>query len=184
MASECVPVVCSTTCDNPLPQMEFDVCAPKVNIAEIEEILFTNIGNPLTDETDPAEWATRKALLATDPERIVSIICTAEKPAAESNTIKISRDISVTPSKTHTITGDVHETSQANYDALREYECARKVLMWYRTAGGLLYGGAAGIEASIVMNEVISKTRKELIIFQFSLTWDAKHHPCRTLSPF
>lgn len=184
MATACIDLTIPTTCISPLPETDFNICAPVVNVGEIEEILFTNIGSPLTDETSPTEWATRKGLPAIDPTKIISLICQAEKPAATANEITISQNIIITPSKEHVINGDVHQTNDKNYNAMRQFEFARKVLIWYRTAGGKLYGGPKGIEASISINEVIPKSRKELSYFAFTIKWEAKLHPCRTNSPF
>lgn len=185
MATECVDIVCTTTCTAPLPETEWSLCNPQVNYGEIDAFLVTNIGNPLTDETSAIEWAGRKALLLTDPMRIDEWHVTAEKPAPETTEITISRNVTVTGSKTHTITGEIQQTSNKNYNSIvRQYECAKKVLFWYRTAGGKLYGGASGIEGSLITNLVIPKSRKELSIIQFSVKWEAKFSPCVCDSPF
>lgn len=184
MATECTVITCPTTCDQPLPETEWSLCNPEVNFGEIDAIMVTNIGNPLTDETSAAEWATRKALIVSNPARIDEFHVTAEKPAAESAEIKIARDVTVVGQKTHVINGDIQQTSNLNYNAMRQYECAKKILFWYRTAGGKLYGGNVGIEGSFIINHVIPKSRKELAIFAFSLKWESQYHPCVTDSPF
>ena len=184
MASTCVTPTCADACTDVLPEVEFSICAPEVNPGEIEEILATNIGNPLSDENDAYEWAARKALPSNDPEKIISLFCKAEKPAAETIEVEISRNTKVNLISTHKISGQIYETNQANYDALRALECPRKLLIWYRTSGGLLYGGAYGIEAIIKLKEVIPGSRKEVIYFDMEVSWEAKFSPCRTTSPF
>lgn len=184
MATQCTEITCPTTCDQPLPETSWSLCNPEVNFGEIDAIMVTNIGNPLTDETSAAEWATRKALLLADDTRIDEFHVIAEKPAAESSEIKISRDVTVVGQKSHTITGEIQQTNNKNYNAMRQYECAKKILFWYRTAGGKLYGGASGIEGSFIINHVIPKSRKELTVFTFSLKWEAQYHPCVCDSPF
>jgi hypothetical protein len=178
--SSCLEVTCTTTCEQPLPETSWSLCNPEVNYGEIDAIFVTNIGNPLTNENDPSEWANRMSLPLNDPTRIDEWHVMAEKPAAESSELKISRDITVVGQKTHNLTGEVYQTNNTNYNAMRQYECAKKVLFWYRTAGGKLYGGATGIEGSFIINHIIPKSRKELQVFSFSLKWEAQYHPCVT----
>ena len=159
MATECVDITCANDCSDPIPAVSFDLCNPEVNFGEIDAIFVTNVGNPLTDEV------------------------VGEKPAPEETEVVIARNISVTGAKTHTVNFEIHQTNKINYEFMRSFECARKVLIWYRTAGGLLYGGPSGIEVTLKMNQVIPKNRKELIMFVGSLKWDAKFHPCQANSP-
>lgn len=184
MATACTTVTCPTTCGEPLPEGAWSLCAPVINVGEIEEILYTNIGFPLTDETSAAEWADRKALLTADEEKIRSIFCKAEKPKPEVTEIEISRNTKVVTNSNNKITGQVFETNQTNYELYRKMQCPRKVLIWFRTAGGLLYGGASGIEATIKLQEIIPLSRKDLIVFDLEVSYDGIIPPCRTTSPF
>jgi len=118
------------------------------------------------------------AMAESDPARILEFYVIAEKPAAESQEQKISRDITVVGEKSHSIVGEIDQTNNINYNAMRQFECGKKVLAWYRTAGGKMYGGPQGIEASFIMNHVIPKTRKEVAKIAFSLKWEAQYHPC------
>lgn len=183
MATECEIIVCSADCDDAIPELEFNLCNPEVNFGEIDAIFVTNVGNPLTDETDAAEWATRMALLAANPAKIQELQVVGEKPVPEETSVTIARNIEVTGAKTHTVNFEIHQTNKKNYEFMRSFECARKVLVWYRTAGGLLYGGPSGIEVTLKLNEQIPKTRKELIMFIGSIKWDSKFAPCRANSP-
>lgn len=178
--SSCTEVTCAESCTQNLPEVSFSLCNPEVNYGEIDAVFITNPGNPLTNENDPSEWATRMA--ASDDTKIIELHVIGDKPAPESSEIVISRNTTVIGSKTHTINVEIQQTNQINYDMLRAFECGKKILMWYRTAGGLLYGGAAGIEASMLLNEIIPKSRKELITFQGVIKWDNRFHPCRTTS--
>jgi hypothetical protein len=182
MATACITPVCTDSCADALPEVEFNICAPGINFGEIDAIFITNVGNPMLDETDPLEWATRMALLVTDPTRIIELNVIGDKPAPESTEVAISRNRIVVGAKGHSVNIEIQETNQKNYDMLRAFECGKKIKFWYRTAGGLLYGGNVGIDGSMVLNEIIPKSRKELIVFAGAIKWEAKHHPCRTLS--
>lgn len=181
MASACATITCATSCTQTLPAVDFSLCNPVVNFGEIDAIFITNPGNPLTDETDATEWATRMGLSTS--AKIVELHVIADKPAPESNEIQISRNTTVVGDKGHTINVEIQQTNATNYEMLRKFECGKKILFWYRTAGALLYGGASGIEGSLILNEIIPKSRKELITFQGTLKWQARFHPCRTASP-
>lgn len=181
MATECTEIVCTDSCSDNLPEVSFSICAPEVNQGEIDAIFVTNVGNPLTDETDAAEWATRFA--AVGPTKIIELHVIADKPLPEENNIIISRNTEVTGSKTHTLNVEIQQTNKINYNFLRSMECGKKVTVWYRTSGGLLYGGTTGIDGSLKLNQIIPKSRKEIITFAGTFKWDAKHHPCVATSP-
>lgn len=184
MATACTTITCPTSCSDPLPPFSWDDCNPTTFTGEINRILVTNVGNPLTDETSSTEWGTRMALLDADDTKIHMIRCMAEKPEPEGDEIEIENKIKVAVERTHNITGETFQVNQTNYDAMRKYECPRKVLLWYTSASGLLWGGNVGIEATLRLKEFVPKGRKELIGFRISITWDALRSPCRTTAPF
>lgn len=183
MATACTPIVCPTSCSAPLPDVEFSICAPEIHTGEISNIYITTAdGGELTDETDAAEWATRMALLSSNPLKIRTLTVLADKPAPEESEIVISNDRTVVGEKTHTLNIDIDETNQVNYDFLRAMECGKKILIWYKTADGLLYGGNMGIAGTLRLNEVIPRSRKELVVFSGTFKWNSKTAPCRTES--
>lgn len=189
MVSECETISCPSACpesdENFLPEVDYSKCSPVVNVAEIDRLFIGNIGSPFTDEGSAPEWATRIAIAFDDddPDYLMQLLVVGQKPAAEGSPIKIDSDNIITPFKKHTITGKIFQTNHTNYEAMRALECGGKRLIWYTTAGGKLYGGASGIEASIVINHVIPEGRNELAHFEFSIEWNAKFHPCECVSP-
>ena len=66
---------------------------------------------------------------------------------------------------------------------MRSFECGKTVLIWFETYGGLLYGGASGIQATVTLGEVIPEGTQDIITFQGTATWKDKFSPCRTQSP-
>lgn len=183
MASACKEITCSASCTDALPEVEFDICNPDVHYGQISDIYITNIGNPLIDETSPAEWYSRLYLPQTNPAKILHLFVIGSKPAAAATILSISKGRKVTGNKEHTVDFKIDEVSDKNYDMMRKFECSKTVLMWYKTYEGKLYGGAAGIEASILMNHVIPEDAKALEEIVGTLTWLAKFHPCRTDFP-
>lgn len=170
--------ICQDGCDAIPPELSFTDCDPEVHEAEIDRIFFMSLGgNPLNDWTDPTEWASRLSNTSNDVNAIRYMNVVGEKPAAEGDAKKISRNRKIKMQKVHTINFDVDETNTTNYDALRELECGGNFYVWYQTAGGHLYGGNVGIEAFIDINDVIAKDRTELELFVGTITWDYKFHP-------
>lgn len=179
-----VDPTCLDGCDVRPPGLSFTDCDPEVHEGEIDRLYFMALnGNPLIDWTNLAEWNTRLSNTSLDINAIRFMNVVGEKPAAEGETIKISRNRKIVLQKVHTINYDVDETNQENYDALRQKECGGNFVWWYQTAGGLLFGGNDGIEAFGDENDVIPKDRAELNLFVGVLTWDYKFHPERTTNP-
>lgn len=175
---------CQDGCNVRPPDLSFTDCDPEVHEGEIDRLYFMSLGGaPLTNVDSLAEWNSRLSNTSTSINAIRFMNVVGEKPVAEGEVIKISRNRKITMHKAHTINFDVDETNQENYDALRELECGGNFLWWYQTAGGLLYGGTDGIEAYVNLNDMIPKDRAELNIFQGVLTWDAEFHPERTTNP-
>lgn len=183
MPSVCLPIVCSTSCDSQLPAVDFDVCNPAVKFGQIGQVFITNVGNPLTDETDPIEWATRLALAQANPAKIIELTIIGSKPAAEATIIDISKNRKVQGNKNHSVAVKIDDLSQANYEMMRAFECGKTLLVWYVTLEGELFGGASGIEASILLNHIIPEGANDLQTIEGTLTWRAKFHPCRTNYP-
>jgi hypothetical protein len=183
MATACIDITCPTGCSVELPEVEFDLCNPDVHYGQISDIFITNVGNPLVDETSPSEWAARLALPNSNPSKILDLFVIGSKPAAEGTDVEISKGRTVTGNKNHTVNFRIDEVSDKNYNMMRQFECGKTVLGWYKTYEGKLYGGNKGIVMSIKMNHAIPENASELETIEGTLTWKAKHHPCRTDYP-
>lgn len=180
MSTACTEPTCGTSCESQLPIVNFNFCDPKVKFGQIEEIYITNPGNPLIDETDITEWNTRLALPNNNPAKIIRLDVIGDKPAAAANVVTISKFRKVQGNKDHTLNIKVDDLSDENYDMMRAFECGKVVKMWYVTVDGDLFGGAAGIDASVILNHVIPVGAQDIQVIEGTLTWRAKFHPCRT----
>lgn len=186
MASPCVDIVCPEGCAAALPDVSFDPCNPDVHFGQVSDVFITNVGNPLVDESDPAEWTTRLGLPAANPARIIQLQGIGDKPAAEENILEISKGRKVSGNKNHTVNFRIDEVSDLNYEMMRNFECNKSVLAWYKTYEGKLYGGPSGVHApgvSISFNHVIPENAQELETLTGSITWKSKFHPCRSDYP-
>lgn len=178
-------ITCPTDCTALLPVVEFDQCAPKINLSEITKIY---VGKPsvsaFTDWKLATEWTTRISetdVANADAIRPLTVI--ADKPAP-ANVIKdISNGRKIAVRKDHTINITIDDVSDKNYEFMRSTECGGQVKFWYETKGGYLYGGNEGIDGTIVLDDVLNRGNDEIETLAGTLTWSSKFSPERTLSP-
>lgn len=180
-ASTCEEIICSQNCEQEMPEVSFNICSPEVNYGQLAKFYATNVGYPLTSENDPVEWENRKS--ASGPSKIIEMSIIGDKPLATANEVAISRGRTAVGARDHSINLKVDETNQTNYEMMRSFECGKTVLGWYETYAGLLYGGASGIQGTLNLGEVIPEGTADVITFQGTFKWKAKHSPCRTISP-
>lgn len=174
---------CPTGCDFNPPVVNFDYCAPTVAYGEIKHLYIRAVeSSGLTDWTDATEWTGLISNDGTAGGEIRDLVVIASKPEPESNEIEMSLKRKIHPPKKHTITGRIDEVSDENYEMLRTLECGGTWLVWYST-GEYMYGGNDGIEAQIVMNEIIPESTDELVHFAFTVSWESKFAPERIANP-
>lgn len=171
---------CVSGCDS-LPEVSFSLCNPQVNSGEVCQIMLTSLNNPMINETDSVEWATRMALPQEDPSRIILLRGVGEKPEAPLEEIVGAYNNTASALRSHQVEFVISQTGDLNYEMLRYYERAKKGLGWYLTRGGRLYGGK-GIPFSIGFSHVIPRENSALETITAILKWDYKFHPCRQLS--
>lgn len=174
---------CPTGCGDNLPPVDFDECAPEINEGRIDKIYLTNVGNPLTDWTDPLEWQARLDNTAPASDSIITLFVTGEKPAPTANEQEISLGRTIVASKSHAVNFNADETNAVNHEFIRQNECSGQYLMWYETSSGLLFGGTEGIKVSLTADMIIPTSNEELITFEGSASWKAKFTEERIESP-
>lgn len=176
---------CPANCtDTSTPEVEFSDCAPVINAAQITDVFVTNPGNPLANWNDPAEWAARVS--NTDPaaSAIRRWTVIGSKPIPEATEKKISHDRIIKGAKNHSLNLKVDETNDTNYENIvRNSECGGQKVMWFLTSGGKLYGGNAGIECTISMDDEIVEDIEDIERFVGTAKWSAKYSPERITSP-
>ena len=175
--------VCPTSCTADLPDVQFDECNPEVNGAQIARIYVTNIGNPLTDWTDPVEWDGRINPLAPGPTDIKVLHVVGAKPVPAGTETEISLGRKVVGKKTHILNLKIDETNAVNHEFLRENECGGNYLFWYETLEGLLFGSTDGIVASLLLDMNIAESADEIIVNEGKFEWKSKFTEERIISP-
>lgn len=176
-------LICPQDCRSELPQVAFSQCAPALLQAQVSVIYLANDGFPLTDWTDPAEWATRVNNTSTDSNAIrqLTVIGSITKPNQTEK--KISGGRTVYSPKEFTLTGRIDDNSDTNYDFMRGTSCNRQYRMWYGILGGKLHGGNEGILASVLAWQEVPEDDQEYATIGFEMKWRAKADPLRIDNP-
>jgi len=123
----------------------------------------------------------RSALRLADD--IVEMTVYGEMPEAEANELKISDDRYIVSQKNHTLTMEIDETNDTNYEFLRMLECNIKFKIWWETAGGKLYGGNCGVSTTLRANMLTPKERTDIEKIMVTAKWTSKYSPERCDSP-
>ncbi len=176
-------LICATDCTTQLPVVSFSECAPILLQAQVSDVYLANDGYPLTDWTDPAEWATRINNSSTDASaiRAMTVIASIADPTVTEK--KISHRRIVYSPQEFTITGNIDDNSDTNYDFMRATGCNRQYRMWYATLGGKLYGGNTGILTNLRMWEPIVEDDNEYAVLRLQLKWKSRFAPLRIDNP-
>lgn len=176
-------LVCANNCESELPVVEFSQCAPELLQAQVSVVYLANDGYPLTDWTNPAEWASRISNDSTNANAIreMTVIASIADPTVTEK--KISGGRTVYSPQEFTITGRIDDNSDTNYDFARATGCNRQYRMWYGTLGGKLYGGNAGILTNLRMWEGIPEDDLEYAVLNLQLKWKSSFAPLRIDNP-
>lgn len=176
-------------CNTVLPVVSADYCAPNVNFARVNQIFFTRVGDSLT--TFPGTLAAWTARLSNTtvlpaqgtlaPLRQLFVIGSLDSPSINELSISSSRKINSKPD--NTITFEVDDTSALNYTFMKTIAAAGGGVyaVWFE-AGGLLFGGVAGITATMSVTYEISNNDKELQKIKGTLKWTGDY-PDRAAYP-
>lgn len=177
--------VCPTNCTSALPAVNFDLCAPEINLSEIQYIYIGKANSvQFTDWEAPTEWATRLSnSTTTGNDYLRTLTVTGDKPAPAKNEKDISAGRKIVTTKTHILNFTIDETNATNHELIRSLECGGKFKVWYETQGGLLFGGNSGIPANIFADMILARGREEHAVLAGSITWKNKFTEERTISP-
>lgn len=177
-------ITCGTGCDFELPAVDFDECDPEVNESQIQKIYVAKTtASDLSDWTSAVAWAARLSQTDTGANAIREFTVIGDKPLPSSTEKEISGGRKIQTNKQHVINFDIDETNATNHDAVRNAKCITQVKVWYQTKSGHLFGGNAGIEASLNIDMTLSRTSGDYILYQGTLKWESKDTEERIVSP-
>jgi hypothetical protein len=177
--TSCVTIECPENCGEALPNVLFKLCNPEFHFGQISDIYLTNVGYPLTDENDAAEWAARMALADSNPAKIIRLVGIGSMPNPETASVEASHGRTAYGTKSRTVPFKIDEVSDENYEFMRKTECGKTVLFWPKTLNGKAFGGPSGIEASMNFGHDLPESASELENLPGVFTWKKKISPCR-----
>lgn len=163
-------------CSTVLPSAHADLCDPQAYYGEISDLLFTRLGDSMTDWTDPDEWTDRidqTTLLPSSPTLapIRRLFGIGSLGSPEQAKVKISRKRDLYGARQFTMTFKVDDTGDTNWTLLRTLPSAGQTYaVWFATETRM-YGGNAGIEATIVANPDIPESNDEITKITLTVTW-------------
>lgn len=173
--------ICPTDCSALLASVKFNDCAPTIVASEIKRIFIGKAdADAFTDVAVATEWTTRLAETTGDLRELIVI---GDKPAPASVVKDISNARKHIVGKDHTVNFTIDDVTPENYEFMRSTECGGKYKIWYETHGGFIYGGNEGINASIVMDDVLNRGLDEIETIAGVATWRDKFSPERAVSP-
>jgi len=179
---------CPTDCTGALESVNFSECAPEVHFGEIAKLyLWVDSTTPpfasQAEYDSAAHWATHLNQTATAITDIREFTVIGEMPEPEQTETPISGDRTVIGYKKFTLNLEIDETNETNYNFLLASECNGKYKANFETADGILYGGYLGLDVSLKMNQVIPRSRQEVVKIMTKVSWTSKNHPFRQISP-
>lgn len=176
--------LCPDNCDDPLAEVDFDECAPEINLSEIKRIFIAKkAAAPFTDWKLAPEWLERLDQSAVDVDTIRELTVIGDLPAGSNITKAISNGRTIQIGKDRTLNFTIDDVSDKNYEFARSTECGGKYRYWFETMGGKMYGGNKGILGTVVMDIILNRGTDEVETINGVATWRAKFSPERITSP-
>lgn len=178
-------LTCPTDCGPilfPAIDIEQDCTSFDITESEVCGILFVQDGNYPADWTSQADW---EALInnpgsnAPDGKYLVG---RGGVPAPEKVTVELPKNIDKVVSRKYTLTFNVTNMSDANYEFLRAVQCGdTSISVWFETIGGYLFGGPTGIspysfDADLPLDEGRDAYERGII----TLVWEADGDAARS----
>ena len=163
-------------CSTVLPTVHADLCDPQAYYGEISDLMFTRLGDGMTDWTSPTEWTTRLSNTTALPASpalapIRRLFGIGGFGAPEQPKVKISRKRDLYGTRTFTMTFKVDDTGDTNWAFLSSIPPGGQTYaIWFATEERQ-WGGNDGIEAVIVANPDIPESNEEIIKITLTVTW-------------
>lgn len=170
------PLPLCAGCAGDLPVTASDLCEPLVIESEIRRVFIAKVtAAPFQDWQNPAEWQSRLSdTLTTGDDYIRTLWVIGDKPAPSQNAKDVSNRRRVVINKTHTLNYTVDDAQPEIHEFMRALECGGQYRVWYETHGRRMYGGNAGVVASIDMNNVLDRGNDASQVYVGVVTWTAK----------
>ena len=176
---------CPTDCNVTMPAFKFADCvelAPEEKSEIIKVWLDTLTTNETTGEEEPANLpreVTGAAVGWYDGAEELLVI--GDLPAPDSEERQISGGRTKFGLKTYTLNIDIDETSQENYDAIRQLSCGMRVAVAWATRGGYIYGTVVG--QVIAADPIFERGDDAYMTYNIQIRWESNCPPPRDEDP-
>lgn len=175
-------------CDSELMPTSFDECNPLYVYNQIGWIYVANVGQPMANWEDPAEWADRISNSSTDADAIREIPLIGTLEVENGEQIVVPGNGYAFGKKTFTFTGQAYDNNNTNYTWLRSLGCNKPFLLWFKTVdGNHLYGSNSGVlSTGVILNgtEPINDDRESFRTLNVEGVWQNQLLPLRINAPF
>ena len=177
-------VSCPNSCETALPEVKFSKCSPNIVLSEIVRIFVgKQTTQPFNNWKDASEWTQRLSETAITANAIRPLTVIADKPAGSPVVKEISNGRKYNLRKDFTVNIEIDDVSPENYEFMRVTQCGGEYKLWFETAGGRIYGGNEGIDASLVLDNVLGRGKDEIEKITGTASWSDKFSPEMALSP-
>lgn len=177
-------VSCPNSCETALPEVKFSKCSPNIVLSEIVRIFVGKQSTqPFNNWKDASEWTQRLSETANTANAIRPLTVIADKPAGSPVVKEISNGRKYNLRKDFTVNIEIDDVSPENYEFMRVTQCGGEYKLWFETAGGRIYGGNEGIDASLVLDNVLGRGKDEIEKITGTASWSDKFSPEMALSP-
>ena len=177
-------VSCPNSCETALPEVKFSKCSPNIVLSEIVRIFVgKQTTQPFNNLKDASEWTQRLSETANTANAIRPLTVIADKPAGSPVVKEISNGRKYNLRKDFTVNIEIDDVSPENYEFMRVTQCGGEYKLWFETAGGRIYGGNEGIDASLVLDNVLGRGKDEIEKITGTASWSDKFSPEMALSP-
>ena len=177
-------VSCPNSCETALPEVKFSKCSPNIVLSEIVRIFVgKQTTQPFNNWKDASEWTQRLSETANTANAIRPLTVIADKPAGSPVVKEISNGRKYNLRKDFTVNIEIDDVSPENYEFMRVTQCGGEYKLWFETAGGRIYGGNEGIDASLVLDDVLGRGKDEIEKITGTASWSDKFSPEMALSP-
>ena len=177
-------VSCPNSCETALPEVKFSKCSPNIVLSEIVRIFVgKQTTQPFNNWKDASEWTQRLSETANTENAIRPLTVIADKPAGSPVVKEISNGRKYNLRKDFTVNIEIDDVSPENYEFMRVTQCGGEYKLWFETAGGRIYGGNEGIDASLVLDNVLGRGKDEIEKITGTASWSDKFSPKMALSP-
>ena len=177
-------VSCPNSCETALPEVKFSKCSPNIVLSEIVRIFIGKQSTqPFNNWKDASEWTQRLSETANTANAIRPLTVIADKPAGSPVVKEISNGRKYNLRKDFTVNIEIDDVSPENYEFMRVTQCGGEYKLWFETAGGRIYGGNEGIDASLVLDNVLGRGKDEIEKITGTASWSDKFSPEMALSP-